>query len=147
MADDAARTIAPSPSSTVDPPAGSAASQASQIAKPPGRTYDGEWTVARTCEPFAEFRALSDSWPFVVESGVFNIERGAPGRPGYWHIVDQAADDGSLVLIGGGLAGNRAHIGQQLRAQFEGRLTDNRCILEGKIGARHCTLVLARADR
>jgi hypothetical protein len=133
------------PSASSTPPASPMPGTASRGAQPRAGTYDGAWMVGRACEAFEELPTLSDRWRVTVQGGEFDIERGGRGQPGYWHITGKPAADGTLVLAGTGISRNQKHAGRQVQARFEGRLTEDRFVLQGNFGGRACTLTLARA--
>lgn len=135
-------TARPAASST--PPASPSPGPASGGAQPRTGLYDGAWMVGRACEAFEELPALSDRWRVIVQGGEFDLERGGRGQPGYWRITGKPTDDGVLVLTGIGLSRNQKHMGRQVQARFEGRLTGDRFVLQGSFGGRACTLTLAR---
>jgi class 3 adenylate cyclase len=136
-------TARPAASSTS--PASPVPSTLSRGAQPRAGQYDGAWMVGRACEAFEELPTLSDRWRVTVQAGEFDIERGGRGQPGYWHITGKPADDGTLVLAGIGISRNQKHAGRQVQARFEGRLAEDRFVLQGNFGGRACTLTLARA--
>lgn len=140
-----AKVAAMAASPATPPPAPARASAARADAAPRPPAVDGNWTIGRSCEAFGDLPPVSDRWRVTVKGGEFDIERGARGEPGYWHVTGKPTDDGRLILAGGGVSRAQRAKGRQVTARFEGRLVDGRYVLTGNFGGRTCTLTLARA--
>jgi len=134
---------ATSPAVAAAPPRSEATPGAAPTPPRPGggaQLLAGKWTVTRSCAPYQELPAWSESFPLTVDGGNVVVERGQPGRPGYLLISGRVADDGQLVLAGSGVSGSKAAFGRQLYARFAGRVDASQFSLTGRYGARDCTL-------
>jgi class 3 adenylate cyclase len=106
--------------------------------------FDGQWMVTRSCEPFQDLAAFVDRFPLTVTAGQFVLERGSPGKPGHWLMQGTPAVDGSLALTGTAL-GRGTGLGRQFPLRFQGRFDNDEFRLKGTIGARNCSLLIARS--
>jgi len=109
--------------------------------------YDGVWMADRACDAFKELAAFSDKFTFSVTQGEFVLERGRPGSPGYMIVRGTPDANGSLVLLGGAIAGHPSIRGTQIPAKFEGHRDGDQFVLKGGMGRRTCALVLVRTGR
>jgi predicted Ser/Thr protein kinase len=107
-------------------------------------SYDGAWTVTRTCEAYEELPSQTASWTLTVKGGEFVVATGTPGQPGYSIARGRPSPAGALVLLGDGIASSKRFAGQSQLVSFNGRAEGERFTLKGALGDRNCTLVLAR---
>ena len=96
----------------------------------------------RTCEPFEELPAFSNTIQVRVLNGEIVIERGTPGTPGYTFISGRPSQDGHLVLAGIVVAAAKRLRNEQLVARFEGTYRDGQYELTGVHGVRRCTMTI-----
>jgi hypothetical protein len=69
------------------------------------------------------------------------------GEPGSWGVRGAPAADGTLKLVGSGISGQERSRGKPYEASFEGRFEGDHYRASGRLGARACTLSIARAGR
>jgi class 3 adenylate cyclase len=109
--------------------------------------YDGRWIGLLSCEQYEDVPAGSQKVPFKVAGGLFVVEWGVSGRPGFGRVEGRPAADGSLVLVGTAVARTSRQFGKPLGVRFEGKATGQGFDLRGRIGReRACTLSLSRAE-
>jgi class 3 adenylate cyclase len=109
------------------------------------RTYDGNWTVTRTCENFRELDAFTDRFVTTVRDDELAIEHGARGQPGYLTLRGSVAPDGAVTLKGTMIARSKQYYGRTTPASFSGTLAGATPILTGGWGDRRCTFTFTRA--
>jgi hypothetical protein len=101
----------------------------------------------RTCEPFEDLQAFSDTVPVRVKNGEIVVEKGNPGKPGYLLISGRPTPDGHLVLSGIIVAAALRYRGEQARARYEGTYRDGLYELNGFHGKRRCTMTIRMGSR
>src|SRR5262245_16435570 len=106
--------------------------------------YDGAWSATRTCEAYEELPSQTASAEVSVKDNEFVVTAGTPGQPGYSQARGRPNDDGLLTLRGDGIAAAKRFIGRAQPVFFRGRADGGRFTLQGTLGDRNCTLVLAR---
>jgi tRNA A-37 threonylcarbamoyl transferase component Bud32 len=106
--------------------------------------YDGAWTATRTCEAYEELPSQVASWNLSVKDAEFVVAVGTPGQPGYSLARGRPGEDGILTLRGDGIAISKRFAGRPQPVFFRGRTDGGRIVLQGTLGDRNCTLVLAR---
>jgi len=119
---------------------------AATTAVPAASSDDGSWVADRKCDAQAGRPAIDDRIPVTVTHGEFVLERGRSGEPGFLHAEGRLSDEGVLVMTGNGIARHPSARGRAFPAFFEGRREGNRFIMQGTLGPRPCTLVIARAN-
>ena len=110
--------------------------------------FDGIWIVSRTCGRAEEYEGFTERHsPIAIRDGQAVIERGPPGQPGHFMIRGTIAEDGSLVLLGNGIAGASVarYYGQPFPIRIAGRFTGDTYQGEGRFGNRPCNLTMTRA--
>jgi predicted Ser/Thr protein kinase len=106
--------------------------------------YDGAWSATRSCEAYEELPSQVQSFELSVKDNEFVVTAGTPGQPGYSQARGKPNDDGLLTLRGDGIAISKRFIGRPQPVFFRGRADGGRFVLQGTLGDRNCTLVLAR---
>ena len=106
--------------------------------------YDGTWSATRTCEAYEELPSQTASFELTVKDNEFVVTAGTPGQPGYNQARGRPNDDGLLTLRGDGIASSKRFIGKAQPVFFRGRADGGRFLLQGTLGDRNCSLVIAR---
>src|SRR5262249_54961799 len=106
--------------------------------------YDGAWTATRTCEPYEELPSQTASFDLAVKNNEVVLTTGAPGQPGYSPARGTPNDHRVLTVRGDGIAVAKRFSGRPQPVFFGGRSDGARFALQGTLGDRTCTLVLAR---
>jgi len=107
-------------------------------------SYDGAWTATRTCEAYEDLPLQVANSKLSVKDGEFVVTTGTPGQPGYSLAKGRPDESGKLVLRGDGIAVAKRFLGRPHPIYFLGRIDGQRFHLNGQVGDRNCTLVLAR---
>ena len=72
------------------------------------------------------------------------MDWGEQGSPGGGHAQGRPSGDGSLTLRGTSIARNKRSAGKTIGVRFDGTATGQKFQLQGHIGLRNCTVLLAR---
>jgi class 3 adenylate cyclase len=104
---------------------------------------DGRWTAEISCPPFREFPARTITAPMSVADDAIIIEEGTPGQPRSLALRGVLNSDGTLLLRGTGVTG-RSGGSRQYRGALAARLVGARYEGSGRLGARECTVTIAR---
>lgn len=135
-----AGTASPSAEATVQ-------RQVPQSASFDAAVYDGRWIGFLSCEQYEDVPAGSQRIPFKVSGGLFTVEWGVSGKPGYGRIEGRPSADGLLILYGTVVARGARNFGKTLGVRFQGAAAGQGFELRGRIGReRACALSLSRSD-
>lgn len=109
--------------------------------------YDGRWIGFLSCEQYEDVPAGSRKIPFKVSGGLFVVEWGVSGKPGYGRIEGRPSADGLLSLHGTVVARGARNFGKTLGVRFQGAASGQGFELRGLIGReRACALSLSRSN-
>jgi len=114
------------------PPAGADASR-----------YDGAWIATQKCSAVGREPPFTRTANIIVKGGEFAFERGVPGEPGFNTQHGRVAPDGTLVMIGNGIALG-SYYGRRFDISYGGRWNGDRFVLHGMFGGRSCDIEIAR---
>lgn len=129
----------------VDPTGGSAVAAAAAPA--PGPLSTGKWQGAIACEAFADRRPFNAVVDVSVSGAEFVLQRGVVDQPGSFVLRGTPGADGSFRLIGSGKSAAERSRGKPYVASFEGKLEGEHYQASGRLGARPCSLSIARVGR
>jgi class 3 adenylate cyclase len=112
----------------------------------PGSTLrEGQWTAQISCPPHQQSPARTITAPVSVADDAITIENGKPGEPLSLTLRGVLNSDGTLLLRGSGVSGQRAG-SRQYKSAFAARLVGSRYEGSGRLGPRECGLTLSRAS-
>ena len=106
--------------------------------------YDGAWVATQKCSAVGREPPFTRTANIIAQGGEFAFERGVPGQPGFHTQRGRVAPDGTLVMIGNGIAGSSSYYGQRFEIRYGGRWTGDRFVLHGMFGGRTCDVEIAR---
>jgi class 3 adenylate cyclase len=106
--------------------------------------FPGPWTASFACA--AQESLAPATWAAAVEVNGqrYEVHYGKPGEVRSLRVSGQREADGRLRLAGSGVSGAKEYLGQTYQAQFDGKFAKERYQGRGKLGARDCTLTIAR---
>lgn len=106
--------------------------------------YPGPWSASFACA--AQESLAPATWAAAVEVNGprYEVHYGKPGEVRSLRVSGQREADGRLRLAGSGVSGAKEYLGQTYQAQFDGKFAKERYQGRGKLGARDCTLTIAR---
>ncbi len=124
-------------------PAAKAVASAAPATASAGR-YRGAWMAVFDCPAFRTWTAANIKVPFVVSADAFELQHRERGQPGSFNLRGIPNPDGRLQLLGGGFSPRKETYGSPYTAAFDGRFSGERYDGSGRLGARDCTVTIAR---
>ena len=124
-------------------PAAKAVASAAPATASAGR-YRGAWVAVFACPAFRTWAATNIKVPLAVSGEAFELQHRERDQPGSFNLRGVPNPDGRLQLLGGGFSPFKETYGRPYTAAFDGRFSGERYEGNGKLGARDCTVTIAR---
>jgi class 3 adenylate cyclase len=109
---------------------------------PPALAANGKGTASRFCDAWEDAKAFNDVLQARVVDGEVIVERGLPGQPGFVKMTGKPTGDGRLTLLGSFISTLARVGGREHLLRFDGTYGNGQYSLNGRLGARSCTVIV-----